>query len=113
MKEKRLSKYIERGSVGNRVKKALGFSCQVCAALGQHSLGFKKRNGEHYAEAHHVMPVSELQVGSLAASNIMVVCANHHRQMHYGGIDVQVSATAFEFTLDDAPLKISRFLADD
>jgi len=111
--KERVSKYIERGSVGSRVKKAQGFKCQVCSALGRHPLGFKKTNGEHYAEAHHVMPVSALQVGSLAASNIMVVCANHHRQMHYGGIDVQVRETAFEFTLDEAPLKISRFLADD
>jgi hypothetical protein len=110
--KERVSKYIERGSVGNHVKKAYGFKCQVCEALGQHPLGFKISNGEHYAEAHHVMPVSELQAGSLAASNIMVVCANHHRQMHYGGIDVQLGETTFEFTLDSTPLKIGRFLAD-
>jgi predicted HNH restriction endonuclease len=110
--KERVSKYIERGSVGSRVKKELGFRCQVCEALGQKPLGFLKENGEHYAEAHHVMPVSELQVGSLAASNIMVVCANHHRQMHYGGIEVDVRETVFEFTIDDISLKIQRCVAD-
>jgi predicted HNH restriction endonuclease len=110
--KERVSKYIERGSVGSKVKKELGFKCQVCEALGQEPLGFIKKNGEHYAEAHHVMPVSELQVGSLAASNIMVLCANHHRQMHYGGIHVKVSETVFEFAIDDIPVKIKRYLAD-
>jgi predicted HNH restriction endonuclease len=107
--KERVSKYIERGSVGNRVKKELGFRCQVCEALGQQPLGFLKKNGEHYVEAHHVMPVSALQEGSLAASNIMVVCANHHRQMHYGTLEVQIGETTFEFIVDNVPLKISRF----
>jgi predicted HNH restriction endonuclease len=109
--KERVSKYIERGSIGSRLKKELGFKCQVCDALGQQALGFKKTNGEHYVEAHHVMPVSELEVGSLAASNVMVVCANHHRQMHYGGVEVWVRETTFEFTLDNVPVKIQRFLA--
>jgi predicted HNH restriction endonuclease len=110
--KERVSKYIERGSVGSLVKKALGFRCQVCEVLGQKPLGFVKKNGEHYAEAHHVMPVSELQVGSLTASNIMVVCANHHRQMHYGGVDVEVRETVFEFTIDGTPVQIERYLGD-
>ena len=111
--KERVSKYIERGSVGSRLKKERAFKCQVCEALGQQSLGFKKANGEYYVEAHHVMPVSGLEVGSLAASNVMVVCANHHRQMHYGGVEVRVRETTFEFTLDTALLKIKRFLAGD
>jgi predicted HNH restriction endonuclease len=111
--KERVSKYIERGSIGSRVKRELGFKCQVCEALGGEPIGFKKKNGEPYVEAHHVMPVSELQIGSLAASNVMVVCANHHRQMHYGGIDVQIGETSFECTIDQRPLKIARYLVDE
>jgi predicted HNH restriction endonuclease len=111
--KERVSKCIERGSVGNRLKKELDFRCQVCEALGQQALGFKKTNGEHYVEAHHVMPVSALEIGSLAASNVMVVCANHHRQMHYGGVEVRVRETTFEFSLDNVPLKIHRFSGED
>ncbi|MCK1732965.1 EVE domain-containing protein [Bradyrhizobium sp. 138] len=111
--KERVSKYIERGSVGSYVKKQIGFKCQVCEVLGRDPFGFKKKNGEPYVEAHHVMPVSELQIGSLAASNIMIVCANHHRQMHYGGIDVQIGDAAFEFVIEERWIKIPRFSAGE
>src|SRR5215203_2559067 len=80
-----VSKSIERGPVGGIVKKLTGFKCQVCDALGNNPIGFLKKNGEAYVEAHHVMPVSTKEIGSLSASNVMTVCANHHRQLHYGG----------------------------
>lgn len=110
--KERVSKYIERGNVGSRVKKALGHRCQVCAALGREPIAFKKPNGEPYAEAHHVMPVAELRIGSLAASNIMVLCANHHRQMHYGGIEVAICEKTFEFKMDGTAVAIDRYLDD-
>jgi predicted restriction endonuclease len=106
--KQRLSRYIERGRVGSQVKRALGFKCQICEALGRQPLGFLKTNGEPYVEAHHVMPVSERQVGSLAVSNIMVVCANHHRQMHYGGINVEIGESTFDFTIEERMLNIRR-----
>jgi hypothetical protein len=106
--KERVSKYIERGSVGRFVKKALGFKCQICDGLGRESLGFRMRNGELYVEAHHVMPVSVGKVGSLAASNVMVVCANHHRQLHYGEIGVMITETTFDLMIDNCDLKIPR-----
>lgn len=111
--KERVSKYIERGNVGNQVKKQIGYKCQVCDKLGRDPFGFKKKSGEHYVEAHHVMPVSELQIGSLAASNIMIVCANHHRQMHYGGVDVQIGDVAFELVIDEQPITIPRILVEE
>jgi hypothetical protein len=80
----------------------------VCAALGRNPVGFLKKNGEPYVEAHHVMPVSKREVGSLAAANVMTACANHHRQMHYGNIDVFITSESFEFTIDGTPVKIPR-----
>ena len=47
-----------------------------------------KSSGEPYAEAHHVILVSTLQAGVLEASNVMVLCPNHHRQAHYGVFEV-------------------------
>ena len=104
----RLSKAVERGPIGALVKKATGFKCQVCDALGLNPVGFLKPNGVSYVEAHHVMPVSKKQIGSLAASNVMTLCANHHRQMHYGGIDVVVNPETFEFAIGDTPVTIPR-----
>lgn len=105
----RVSKSIERGSIGARLKRANGFRCQICDALGMEALGFLKPDGEPYVEAHHVTPVSALEVGSLSATNIMIVCANHHRQMHYGLVSVRRAETAFILAVDGKEISIRRF----
>jgi 5-methylcytosine-specific restriction endonuclease McrA len=105
----RVSKSIERGSIGAKLKKANGFRCQLCEALGRNPLGFQKPNGEPYVEAHHATPISELEVGSLSATNIMILCANHHRQMHYGNVAIARTATEFVLTIDDKRISIRRF----
>jgi predicted RNA-binding protein with PUA-like domain len=111
--KERLSQTIERGPIGALVKQAIKYKCQVCAALGQNPIAFMKPNGEPYVEAHHVSPVSRREVGSLSSSNVMVVCPNHHRQLHYGGIEVAITPTAFELVIDGHPLKIHKVnLAD-
>jgi len=106
--KERIARTIERGTVGAQVKKANGYKCQLCEALGHDPLGFKKRNGQHYVEAHHVMPVARRQVGSLAASNILTACANHHRQMHYGDVAVEIADNHFEIVVDGTVLSIPR-----
>ena len=105
----RVSKQIERGPIGQKLKRANDFKCQLCEALGLTSVGFTKRSGEPYVEAHHATPVSELELGSLAASNIMILCANHHRQMHFGDVAVERTAGWFEVTIDGLTHSIRRF----
>ncbi|TCQ05725.1 hypothetical protein [Sphingomonas sp. PP-CC-3A-396] len=109
MVRERVSKSIERGSIGARLKRANGFRCQICDALGLETVGFIKLNGEPYVEAHHATPVSELEIGSLSATNIMILCANHHRQMHYGNVNIERTAATFILTLDEARITIRRF----
>ncbi|MCR2835299.1 hypothetical protein [Parerythrobacter lacustris] len=60
----KVSKQIERGSIGQKLKKLNGYRCQLCEVLGHDPISFVKANGEPYVEAHHVTPVSELQLGS-------------------------------------------------
>lgn len=103
--KERQSRYIERGPVGAKVKKLNSFKCQICDALGHHPHAFLKPNGEPYVEAHHVMPVSKLEKGSLHAANIMTLCANHHRQLHFGGVEVEI--TDKHFTLEVGGVRIS------
>jgi predicted RNA-binding protein with PUA-like domain len=105
----RVSRHIERGSVGNQVKKANGFKCLVCEALGGNPIGFLKPDSEPYVEAHHVMPVAKGEVGSLAASNVMTVCANHHRQLHYGGVTVEIHDRRFELHMPEGKIEVPRF----
>jgi len=104
----RVSKGIERGPIGAEVKRLNGFRCQLCEALGRDPLGFKKRNGDPYVEAHHVMPVYRREVGSLSATNIVTLCANHHREVHYGDVDVTIGAGDFTFTIDGRSVAIQR-----
>jgi predicted RNA-binding protein with PUA-like domain len=104
----RISRSIERGPVGDAVKKANGFRCLVCEALGHDPIGFRKPNGDSYVEAHHVMPVAKGEIGSLRASNIITVCANHHRELHYGCAGVQIRDDRFELSLPDGPISIPR-----
>jgi predicted HNH restriction endonuclease len=106
--KERASTSIERGNIGTQLKEQTGFRCQICEALGLNPIGFLKENGDPYVEAHHVMPVSKLEVGSLAASNIMILCANHHRQIHYGGIDVKITETSFDFAIDGTEVNIPK-----
>lgn len=96
----RLSKTIERGPIGTMLKKANGYRCQLCDALGLDALGFVKPSGEPYVEAHHAIPVSAMELGSLSATNIMILCANHHRQMHYGSAIVERTEAEFVITID-------------
>ena len=84
----RVSVWIERGSIGNAVKKLRHARCQVCEALGRPPVAFVDRRGRGFAEAHHVIPVAALMPGSLGHLNIMVLCPNHHRQAHYGAFDI-------------------------
>ncbi len=106
--KERLSKTIERGPIGGLVKQATGYKCQVCEALGRNPIAFVKPTGEPYVEAHHVSPVSLREIGSLAASNVMTVCPNHHRQLHYGGVKVVITPTTFDLGIDGQALKIPK-----
>lgn len=107
--QERVSKTIERGSIGARLKRASGFRCQICDALGLEALGFVKRDGEPYVEAHHATPVAAMEVGSLSATNIMILCANHHRQMHYGNVLIERTPTQFVLAVEGHQISIKRF----
>jgi predicted HNH restriction endonuclease len=47
---------------------------------------FKKKNGRFYSEAHHLIPLSE--GGTQEENNIIILCPNHHRMMHYADIEI-------------------------
>lgn len=107
--KERVSKYIERGTIAQEYKRRTGFKCQVCEALGLNPYSFKKPNGEYYIETHHVIPVSELQVGSLSTNNLITVCANHHRQLHYGIVElIENTNECFVFEIDNRKIKVDK-----
>ena len=107
--KQRVSSYIERGAIANKAKKITKFKCLVCEALGQSPYSFKKTNGDYYVETHHIEQVSNLKEGSLGIGNLITVCANHHRQMHYGNCElIKENEFEFNFIIDGKELKIKK-----
>lgn len=49
--------------------------CQICGFT------FEKNNGTGYSEAHHIKKLADN--GSQDESNVVILCANHHRMLHY------------------------------
>lgn len=108
-RKSRISQYIERGPIGNKVKDIRGSRCQICEALEKEPVAFLRKNGTPFAEAHHVQPVSLLLVGTLAASNIMVLCPNHHRQAHFGDFEiVENQSNQWVVRLDEEIIKLPK-----
>ena len=51
--------------------------CQWCQTPG-----FPMLNGRVFLETHHVVPLAEGGIDIVA--NVVALCANHHREAHYG-----------------------------
>ncbi len=106
-----LSKRIERGNISKELKKINNYKCQVCETLGLNPLTFQKTNKEYYVETHHVIPVSKLEEGSLAFGNLITICANHHRQMHYGNVElIENTNQCLRFRIDNKEITIQKKL---
>jgi len=67
--------YVRSTTIKELVLAERGRSCQLCGFT------FRTQHGIDYAEAHHIIAVS--QGGPDHGDNILTVCANHHRQLHY------------------------------
>lgn len=51
--------------------------CEHCGKLG-----FRKSDGTFYVETHHIIALAE--DGADRVSNVIALCADHHREAHYG-----------------------------
>jgi hypothetical protein len=58
------------------LKRARG-QCEHCGALG-----FKRSDGTHFVEAHHIISLAEQ--GQDTLDNVIALCPNHHREAHFG-----------------------------
>lgn len=72
-------KRYERSRIGQALKALYEGRCQICGYT------FLKRDGTNYAEVHHLEALSE--GGWEDPKNMLVVCANHHRQLHYAKVE--------------------------
>ena len=71
--------YVRDSRVRNDVLARANGACEFCGETG-----FPKMDGMAYLETHHVISLSEQ--GADTVTNVIALCANHHRQAHFGEI---------------------------
>lgn len=107
--KQRISAYIERGAIAQKIKGLNEYKCQVCEVQGNSPYSFKKPDGTFYIEAHHVEPVSSKKEGVLSIANIITVCPNHHRQLHFGNAYLKsADDNSFDFIIEKQDVKIKK-----
>lgn len=81
-----VSEQVSRpNAISDFVKQLHNCQCQLCG-----SPGFRQQNGSLYAEAHHILELHKLIQGSYCSDNIIVVCANCHRKLHYANVVYEI-----------------------
>jgi hypothetical protein len=60
-------------------RQRVGFRCEV---PGCPTPSFPSKFAEPYCEVHHLIPLAEN--GDDTIENVVCVCANHHRELHFG-----------------------------
>ena len=81
--------YARDVDIRNHVVKRAGGKCEFCGAEG-----FLKSDGTRYLEAHHI--ISLANQGGDSLENVIALCANHHREAHFGADRLRLEAVLLE-----------------
>jgi 5-methylcytosine-specific restriction enzyme A len=81
--------FERRADVRRRARQRANGKCEYCAQPG-----FATSSGEIYLETHHIVPLSEN--GLDADDNVVALCANHHREAHFGGNRSKMSSSLLQ-----------------
>jgi len=84
--------YERDQTLSSLIKRLRGEKCQICGYY------FEMSNGGRYVECHHLEALSNN--GLDCSNNILVLCANHHRQFHFGYVEI------IEHTIDFIKIKL-------
>ena len=80
-----VSSYARDPRVREAVLRRANGRCERCGQLG-----FKKADGTRYLETHHVIALA--REGSDRVTNVIGVCANDHREAHFGEKSREIEA---------------------
>lgn len=75
-------------AISEFVKQLHNYKCQLCKTPG-----FRQQNGSLYAEAHHILELHLLIPGTYCSDNIVVVCPNCHRKLHYANVTYDLQSS--------------------
>lgn len=80
-----VSRIIRNTTLSSFVKKLHKNQCQIC--------GLALNNGEEktYSEAHHIKPLGNPHNGPDIIENLIVLCPNHHVQLDFGAIPIDIA----------------------
>lgn len=81
--------------LAQKIKALHDYECQICG------LTLELKDGQRYAEAHHIKPLGSPHNGPDIAENIICVCPNHHAQLDYAAIKLNSSTLR---VLEEHPL---------
>ncbi len=97
------------GKIADYVKQLQNYTCQIC-----HQSGFVQIDGNLYVEAHHIARLHQLVPGSYCSDNIIIVCANCHRKLHYASVNYScVDELNIAVTVNNETYTFSRNVVSD
>lgn len=101
----RITQVIERpGIITDHIKQLCNYRCQLCG-----NEGFRQQNGTRYVEAHHIMELHTSFPGSYCSDNIVILCANCHRKMHFAQVSVKpINEQMLQITINDEVYEFHR-----
>jgi HNH endonuclease len=70
-------RFVRNGKIRSAVLRRADGRCEHCGVAG-----FKTQSGNIYLETHHV--ISLAKQGPDMLDNVIALCANHHREAHFG-----------------------------
>jgi hypothetical protein len=83
--EQKTYRILRDTEISQSVKKIHSDHCQICG------YAIRLPDGKHYSEAHHIKPLGKPHNGPDLPSNILCLCPNHHAELDYGVIAIDVN----------------------
>lgn len=81
--------------LSNAIKEKYGYKCMICGYPG-----FLKKNGEKYAEVHHMIELNQKAPKTLQSWNLLVICPVCHRKLHYADVKSEFLDPGWKIIID-------------
>ncbi len=85
------------------------YKCVICEEKG-----FIQRNDIPYIEAHHIIELHKLMPGSYCSDNIIIVCSNCHKKLHYAKVTYsKINNSEVTVKINDCEYNFNRTIISD
>lgn len=81
-----VNRIIRNTTIVAELKALYDHRCQICGFT------IELPGGRFYCEAHHIRPLGSPHDGIDIASNIIIVCPNHHAMLDFGAIPIRTGS---------------------